>query len=194
MGSAEADTAGMEPTTVLTIILNTFAIVPNLWGSPAPAGTEPEVPDLCTENVYLDPDGVPLEDAGGTQLSRYCTWTGDDAPVWADEVCCEFGPDSANCTTTNAIGECMASQVKRWCDFAELHGTKVECLQPFPSACNEPGLCVAPPVGTVLEGSTPLCCYGGACYELSFGEGCDGHFKYCESPYTNEDGTVGCAD
>ena len=184
----------MEPTTVLTIILNTFAIVPNLWGAPASAATQPEVLDLCTEVVHLDPDGVPLEDADGTQLSRYCTWTGDDAPVWSEEVCCELGPASASCTPTNTNGECMASQVKRWCDFAEFDGTKVECLQPFPSACNEPGVCKASPVGAETEASAILCCLGGACYEVSGYVGCDGYYLQCDSPYTNEDGTVGCDD
>ena len=152
----------MEPTTVLTTILTILATMPNLGADPTQTATEPEVPDLCTEDVYLDAEGVPLKDSDGTQLSRYCTWTGDDAPVWADEVCCEFGPDSANCTPTNAAGECMAIQVKHWCDFAELHGTKVECLQPFPSACDS-GVCGELPVGAQpVALITPLCCHPGA--------------------------------
>ncbi|MCA8973024.1 MAG: hypothetical protein KDC95_24790, partial [Planctomycetes bacterium] len=180
--------------TVLTTILTIFAIVPDLGWGPAQAATEPEVPDLCTDDVYLDPDGVPLQDSDGTQLSRHCTWTDEDAPVWADQVCCEFGPDSVSCTPTNTNGECTAIQVKRWCDFAEYDGAQVECLQPFPSACNS-GVCGELPVGTQPEeGSAPLCCYPGGCYELEFDEYCGGLFQWCDSPFTNGDGTVGCAD
>ena len=67
------------------------------------------------------------------------------------------------------------------------------CYQPFDSAC-EAGVCVAPPAGTEQAQETPLCCFNGACYELSFEEPCGGDFFHCTSPYTNEDGTVGCAD
>lgn len=150
-------------------------------------------PDLCEENVYLDPDGVPLVDANGTHLSKYCAWTDEDAPVWDDEVCCELGPDSAYCTPTDTKSECQAIQVKRWCDFGEFDGEQVICLQPFPSACSSIE-CVAPPAGTPQEYSHPLCCYAGGCYELSFLEDCGGDFQWCHSPYSNEDGTVGCAD
>ena len=185
----------MEPKTVLTTILTIFATVPNLWTSPVNAATEPEVPDLCTEDVYLDPDGVPIMDSDGITLSRYCVWTGEDAPVWADEVCCEIGPDSAHCTPTDALGECSADQVERWCDHAKLDGEQVVCLQSFPSACTS-GVCVEPPLGvqTTPLPSTMLCCYGGACYEIYYDEPCGGSFQWCDSPYTNTDGSVGCAD
>ena len=180
----------MQITIVLTTLLSIFAMVPTLYGD-----GDPVPDDLCTEDVYLDPEGVPLVDSDGTTLSRYCVWTGEDAPVWADEVCCEMGPDSANCTTTNALGECSAVQVKRWCDYAEIDGDQVTCLQPFPSACTS-GVCADPPLGVQAApmAHTPLCCYGGTCYELSFDELCGGSFQWCDSPYTNTDGTVGCAD
>ena len=172
----------MDPAVILFTIISILGIIP---GDP--------VLDLCEESVYLDPDGVPLEDADGTRLSRYCTWTGEDAPLWADEVCCELGPDSAYCTPTDLKGGCEAVQVKRWCDFGKFDGEQVKCLQPFPSACDVIE-CVAPPTGTPQGAPVPLCCWGGVCYELSFGEDCGGVISFCQSPYTNEDGSVGCAD
>ena len=183
----------MEPTHILTTVFAIFAAAPNLWTGLPQATADLEVPDLCTEVVYLDLEGAALEDADGTKLSVYCEWTGEDAPVWADEVCCELGPDSAYCTPTGTDGECSPFQAKRWCEFGEFDGEQVNCLQPFPSACNSIE-CVAPPVGTPQEGPTPLCCYAGICYELSFDERCGGSYNMCDSPYTNEDGTVGCAD
>ncbi|MCA8972770.1 MAG: hypothetical protein KDC95_23490 [Planctomycetes bacterium] len=172
------------------IIAITLSTIIGLFGTTA----DDIVPDLCEESVYLDPDGVPLEDANGAKQSRYCVWTSEEhAPVWADEVCCELGPDSAHCTPTNAIGGCQAIQVKRWCDFGKFDGEQVTCLQPFPSACKEIE-CVAPPIGTPVEPFAFLCCYGGVCYEIGLGENCGGAISYCESPYSNEDGSVGCAD
>lgn len=184
----------MPITIVLTTLLNIFATVPTLCGDVSLAVEDP-VPDLCTEDVYLDPDGVPLEDADGTTLSRYCVWTGEDAPVWADTVCCELGPDSAHCTPTNALGECSAVQVKRWCDHGKSNGKQVVCLQSFPSACRS-GVCADPPrdVQVAPQAATSLCCFGGACYEIYDEEPCGGSFQWCNSPYTNSDGSVGCAD
>ncbi|WP_106391113.1 hypothetical protein [Enhygromyxa salina] len=169
--------------------------MPMLWLGPVQAATDPEVPDLCTEDVYLAPNGVPLEDANGTMLSKYCTWTDQDAPAWTGEVCCELGPDSASCTPTNTRGECQTTQVKRRCDYAKSNENQVVCLQPFPSACDS-GVCAAPPrrVQVDPQATSLLCCFGGACYEVAFGEDCGGLYQWCESPYTNEDGTVGCAD
>ena len=167
----------MEVTIVLATLLNLFT-----------------APDLCTEAVYLDADNVPIVDYEGTTLSRYCTWTEKQrAPVWSDEVCCDLGPDSAYCTPTNALGECSPGQAKRWCDYAEHEGSQVTCFQAFPSACDA-GLCDALPVGAQPEASAPLCCWNGTCFELMFDEFCAGVFFWCDSPYTNADGTVGCAD
>ena len=157
---------------------------------------DPPVLDLCADEVYLDPEGAPLEDADGTRLSVYCDWTGEDAPVWAGEVCCDLGPDSAYCTPTDTNGTCSPLQAKRWCEFGELDGDRVSCLQPFPSACKS-GVCAALPLGVQVDpqASTLLCCFAGVCYEIAFQEGsCGGSFQWCDSPYTNEDGTVGCAD
>ena len=47
-----------------------LALVPNLATA--------SLPDLCSDYVYLDLEGFPLEDADGTQLSIYCDWTGAD--------------------------------------------------------------------------------------------------------------------
>ncbi len=184
----------MQITIALTTLLNIFTTVPTLCGDIFVAA-EDTVPDLCSEDVYLNPEGIPLEDSDGTTLSRYCVWTGEDAPVWAGEVCCEFGPDSAYCTPTDARGECSTVQVKRWCDHAKFNGEQVVCLQSFPSACRS-GACADPPLGVQIDPQTltPLCCFGGACYEITDEEPCGGSFQWCDSPYTNPDGTVGCAD
>ena len=80
----------MQITILLTTLLNIFA-TPNPCGVELSTTEDPPI-DLCTEDVYLDAEGAPLVDADGTTLARYCDWTGEDAPVWADEVCCELGP------------------------------------------------------------------------------------------------------
>lgn len=154
------------------------------------------LPDLCAD-VYLDPTGAPLQDADGTTLSRYCEWTGPDAPVWAGAVCCSFGTSSAgvSCTAPHETrGTCQWGKLKLWCDYGEADGDgAVTCYQPFESACDD-GHCIAPPPGTPQEGSTPLCCFAGGCYELDFEESCGGDFQWCSSPYTSGDGTIGCSD
>ena len=151
------------------------------------------LPDLC-DDIYLDAAGTPIHDAAGVTLSRYCEQTGLRAPKWDRPVCCSFDADGAHCNEPNAVGGCDAGQANMWCDHGERGGDgQVVCYQPLPSACAG-GTCVAPPPGTPLEQATPLCCFPGGCYELDFGDDCEGFFGYCFSPYSNEDGTVGCAD
>lgn len=168
------------------LVASALALIPSV----ANATT---LPNLC-DDVYLDAAGAPLHDADGTTLSRYCEWTGPDAPVWGNELCCSFGAEGASCTATSVRQRCGWGQLKLWCDYGEMASDgSVACYQPFESACDA-GHCVAPPAGTPQEGQTPLCCYAGGCYELDFEESCGGDFFFCASPYTAGDGTVGCAD
>ncbi|EDM74782.1 hypothetical protein PPSIR1_11005 [Plesiocystis pacifica SIR-1] len=151
------------------------------------------LPDLC-DDVYLDEIGAPITDSKDTKLSRFCEWTGPDAPIWANHVCCAIDGETADCGPTDANGRCT-SGMKMWCDYGELTSPgKVTCYQPFPDACDA-GFCddLMPP-GTQPDKATPLCCYGGSCYELAIGEHCGGDFLLCSAPYTTEQGTVGCAD
>lgn len=167
---------------LLTIVL---ACIPSL------ASATP--PNLC-DDVYLDAAGVPLHDTAGTTIPRYCEFTGPRAPRWAAPVCCSFGDDDARCTDVSITGGCNDEQVHMWCDYGERFADgSVTCYQPVPSTC-EAGFCVEAPGGTA-EGNMPLCCVGGqGCFELLYGEYCGGLITFCDAPFTNEDGTVGCAD
>jgi hypothetical protein len=150
-------------------------------------------PDLC-DDVFLDADGDPVTDSVGRTLSRFCKWTGPDVPAWDADVCCTFADDAAHCTRTNTRGSCPTGTAKRYCEHGSLGADgRVTCFQPLPDAC-EAGFCDVAPSGAATEASTPLCCYPGGCYELAVVEDCGGIFSFCESPYTNSDGTVGCAD
>ena len=62
----------MSLSIILTTILSNFAT---------------SSPNLC-DDVYVDTDGSPYTDSIGQMLSRYCVWTGPDAPVWDADVCC----------------------------------------------------------------------------------------------------------
>jgi hypothetical protein len=150
-------------------------------------------PDLCGD-VYLDASGDPVTDSVGQTLSRFCKWTGPVVPTWNADVCCTFANNAATCTRTDTRGRCQSGTAKRYCEHGSLGADgRVSCFQPFPDAC-EAGFCDVAPAGAAMGASVPLCCYAGGCYELDFEEDCFGNFKFCDSPYTNSDGTVGCAD
>ena len=169
--------------------INTLIIASLLAFLSGPSGT----PDLCND-VYLDADGSPIHDATGMTLSRYCEQTGLRAPKWDRPVCCSFDAGGAHCTEPNAVGECDAGQANMWCDHGERGADgQVVCYQPLPSACDFID-CVAPPAGIPVEGAVPLCCFAGGCYELEFEESCGGHFTMCCAPFSNENGSTGCAD
>ena len=176
----------MEPKKSL-ILAGLLALIP------IPADAAP--PNLCND-VYLDEDGVPIHDATGVALSRYCEWTGPRAPIWDASVCCTFDAVGANCAPPSSTGGCASTeQTAMWCDYgARQPDGSVTCYQPFPSACDFTD-CVDAPPGAPLEDATPLCCFAWGCFEPEFEEGCGGGlFGYCWAPYTNDDGTVGCAD
>jgi hypothetical protein len=68
----------MKLSIIVTTILNMFATSP----------------DLCAE-PYLDPYGTPCTDSIGQTRSRYCKWTGPDAPLLDANVCCTIDGDGA---------------------------------------------------------------------------------------------------
>lgn len=151
------------------------------------------LPNLC-DDVYLDAEGVPIHDVTGVTLARYCEQTDARAPVWDAPVCCSFSDGDAHCTEPDRSGACGSNEKAMWCD----HGGRrpdgsVACLQPLPSAC-ELIDCIAPPEPATQELKTPLCCFAGGCYELNFEESCNGLFMMCNTPFSNENGSVGCAD
>ena len=84
-----------------------------------------------------------------------------------------------------------------WCD----HGARntadgsVACYQPFPDACDL-GHCEDAPAGTQTGDTIGVCCLPGhGCWEIHPLEDCEmGYFSWCDDPYSNEDGSVGCAE
>lgn len=168
-------------------LLFVFASVINLF---APA------PDLCAD-VHLGPTGAPYADSTGQTLSRYCEWTGPDAPVWDDDLCCTVNRAGARCTATSTTGRCQVG-LKMYCEFGEvLASGQVACYQPFPDAC-EAGQCVrAPAVGPRGQETFLGCCSaGGVCQgvDVSLADGCMGVLFLCDHGFANEDGTVECYD
>ena len=155
--------------------------------------SSPSLPNLC-DDVYLDEDGVPIHDRSGQTLARYCEQTGPRAPVWGGAVCCSFVDGTARCGEPDTAGACASTDKAMWCDYgARDTDGSVTCYQPLPSACEFID-CVAPPPSTPLEDATPLCCDTGGCFELEYNQECGWFFTMCLAPFTNEDGTVGCAD
>jgi hypothetical protein len=173
----------MAITTLLTTLLTTFAI---------------QSPNLC-EDVYLDAMGTPLTDAIGQTFSRYCEWTGPDAPVWDADVCCTIDEDGAHCSQTLASGRCETG-LKMYCEYgAVVAETGVVCYQPFPSMC-EAGLCVeAPDSPPPTQAGLACCGDGGACVPLADDGILDcveggGYMMFCHDGMSNTDGTITCYD
>ncbi len=171
----------MELTTVFTTVLKLFATSP----------------DLCAE-VYTDATGAPWTDSIGQTLSRYCKWTGPDAPVWDADVCCTIDGDGASCVTTDSNGRCTQGD-KMYCEYGEAIAGGVVCYQPFPDAC-EAGKCVQAPDGVPL-GTWPslACCNTHVCMEIneSLQLGCEdagGTVLWCDSGMSNGDGSIACYD
>lgn len=170
----------------MLILAASLAFIPNLSHASS-------LPDLC-DDVYLDADGVPIHDAKGMTFSRYCEWTGPDAPWWGAAVCCSFDAAGAHCTVPDSRG--CEGAYEMWCDHGEQASDgSVTCYQPFPDICDS-GFCLDAPAGAEQGDAVPVCCIpGDGCYEVDFGDNCPGgYLGWCYSPYTNEDGTVGCAD
>lgn len=171
-------------TKMLTLAVS-LAFIPNLSSASS-------LPDLC-DDVHLDSAGVPIHDAKGVTLSRYCEWTGPDAPWWGASLCCSFDAAGAHCTAPSSRG--CGGAYEMWCEYGEQHGDgSVTCYQPLPDAC-EAGYCVAapqnPPTG---EPYTAMCCGAGGCFPASAADPCDGDFVVCDWGISNADGSVECFD
>ena len=153
-------------------------------------------PDLC-DDVYLDDTGAPYTDFNGRMLSRYCAWSGPDAPVWDDDVCCSVDEDGAACVRPQRNGRCRVG-FKMYCEYgAEVGGGGVVCYEPFPSMCDRGG-CVqtpeVPPPGQ--EFHLGCCSTGGVCQLVdhdSFFD-CQGEYLACDFGIQNADGTIECFD
>ena len=116
----------MTPQIIVTTILNIFATSP----------------DLCAES-YLDEYGKPWTDSIGQTLSRYCTWTGPDAPILDAEVCCTIDADTASCWLPDTGSDCQMGS-KWYCEYGEAIAGGVVCYRPYPDACDM-GFCVQAP-------------------------------------------------
>jgi hypothetical protein len=154
------------------------------------------VPDLC-DYVYLDASGEPITDSVGQTLSRFCKWTGPDAPVWNANVCCTFDADGAACTRTNSRGSCSTGK-RHYCEHGEaVTGGGVVCYQPLPSMCGA-GLCVeAPPIIPEAQmSSTYIACCDGPCHLIDVEAifDCEGEILACNYGMSNADGSVECWD
>lgn len=174
----------MKLSVILITLLNTFATSPDLCG-----------------DVYLDSSGEPLTDALGQTLSRYCQWSGPNAPVFNSDLCCSYDAVGAACWLPDREGDCSVGS-KRYCEYATVTSTGgVVCYQPLPSACEfghceEPGLSVTP-----APLANTMCCEGGGdCTEIEIAEQLDdcidngGYLTWCEVGIQNADGTVDCFD
>jgi hypothetical protein len=153
-------------------------------------------PNLC-DHVYLDASGDPVTDLVGQTLSRYCEWTGPDAPVWDANVCCTIDADGAGCSRTSK-GRCPTGSKLMYCE----HGAAtplggVTCYQPFPSMCAA-GFCAEAPDVPPLTGQMVefigCCSSGGACQYVQQSEGweCQGELLSCDHGVTNADGSIEC--
>lgn len=170
----------MQLTAILTTVLNIFA----------------NSPDLCAE-VLLDADGQPWTDSLGQTLSRYCQWTGPDAPVLDAEICCDIEDDAAACVLPDPSGGCPLGD-RYSCRYGKVIRGGVICLQPFPDAC-ELGHCVKAPELLPPTHADLLCCHGSWCVDIpKFTSGdCDdagGEVSWCDFGETHTDGTVTCHD
>ncbi len=176
----------MKLSIILSTILSNFA-------------TTASVPNLC-DYVHLDASGDPVTDLVGQTLSRYCVWTGPDAPVWDDHVCCTIDDDGAACSRTNTAGRCASGTKKMYCDYgAAVAGGGVVCYQPLPSMCDA-GLCIdAPeviPVAQLAPSYVACCITGGPCHMVDVNTvfDCEGQLLACGYGMSNPDGSVECFD
>lgn len=173
----------MSLSIILTTILSNFAT---------------SSPNLC-DDVYVDASGSPYTDSIGQMLSRYCVWTGPQAPVWDADVCCTIDDGGAACVVPDVNGRCAVGG-KAYCEYgAKDAGDGVICYQPFPSMCDA-GFCIeAPDLPPPSQAMMACCGGGGACQPLSealllscLDNG--GTFLSCDNGVENLDGTLDCWD
>ena len=151
------------------------------------------VPNLC-DDVLVDALGQPLTDDVGQTLSRFCAWTGPDAPVWDADVCCTLDDDGAACSVPLATG-CPIETTRMYCKHGKADALGgVTCYQPFPDAC-EAGMCVqAPELPPPTEAYLLCCGPGGACQELDVDDAndCPGELAWCDYGSMDGNGVVEC--
>ncbi len=152
--------------------------------------------DLCAD-VYLDDTGEPLTDVLGQTLSRYCQWTGPDAPALDSDVCCTIDGDGAHCELPDEHGRC-ALGLKMSCDYGAVLGDGVTCYQPFPSACAH-GFCKDDVSSSPDTLAQLLCCTEGGCEPINGTLALDcedmmGTIVWCNDGVSNLDGTMECLD
>lgn len=170
----------MVITTLLSTLLSTFATT---------------VPNLC-DDVVRDASGDPVTDAVGQTLSRFCQWTGPDAPVWDAPVCCTFDGDTAACSKVGTRG-CPSGTKTMYCEHGKADALGgVTCYQPLPSMCDA-GLCIqAPEQLPLMDWPFVACCEnGGQCHLIvsdAMIDACVGSYVACEWGMSNADGTVEC--
>ena len=168
----------MKIAIVLSTLLSTFAT---------------PVPNLC-DDVIVDALGQPLTDVVGQTLSRYCAWTGPDAPAWDADVCCTFDDDSAACSVPLATG-CPSGASRMYCKHGKADALGgVTCYQPFPDAC-EAGMCVQAPELPPPTSALLLCCGPfGICYEVNSeqADDCAGELAWCDYGSIDGNGVVEC--
>lgn len=152
---------------------------------------------LLSTLAVTDPTYAVLPDAcdlirSNSERPQLCEPHREGAPVWNDEVCC----DHKNCFVPSGTG-CESTELRYHCDYGEQVGRGVvQCYFEVPDYCDVnqcsalPGDIMAPP----QEGF--LCCQYGYCmpYALGSGECPYGDILYCMQMYSNEDGSVGCAE
>jgi hypothetical protein len=169
----------MQLSTILSSILKLFATSP----------------DLC-DDVYVDATGEPYTDSIGQTLSRYCQWTGPNAPELSSDVCCDIADGLAACVLPDSNGRCVSGD-RYACKYGQVIGTGVVCYQPFPDACDG-GHCVAAPELPPPMQEDTICCTAGVCIEVNIhNQNCEdngGVLSWCSFGHSNEDGTVTCFD
>ena len=149
-------------------------------------------PDLC-EDPLLDPSGAPISDSSGQTLSRYCEWTGPDAPRLDANICCTIEDSTARCELANSRGYCGAG-ARLFCEYGAVDDDGVvSCARAYPDACDE-GLCVAGPAGEPEPYEVLCCSPGGVCVGVTLEtiDDCVGSFVGCDHGIENTDGTVEC--
>ena len=151
------------------------------------ASTDPtavSLPDAC-DQVRTDKD-----------VRKYCNPHGEGAPIWDASICC----DDAACHMPTPYG-CATSEIEYHCDYGERRGEDlVQCFYLVPNYCDVfecPSPAEIP--SYKFEGDSQgdmICCSYGICipYNSDDPEDCyEGAFN-CTNLYSNDDGTVGCAD
>lgn len=131
------------------------------------------LPDHCAElDAYGHPAHCEPAKAG-------------DAPWWDGEVCCK----ADDCHEPGASG--CGDYESVYCQFAELEADgSMTCLYEVPEVCD---VYECPPGGGGGEPEA-MCCYENLDQCEVLQGWCAGDVLWCDAPYTNEDGSVGCAD